>query len=83
MSLLASRWAVFISGRGSNLQALTEAQHEIDISLCVTSHANVAGVLRAKRAGIPVIKMDTQLGEPEWRRIDQELALRKLIKYSC
>lgn len=80
MSLLASRWAVFISGRGSNLQALTEAQHEIDISLCVTSHANVAGVLRAKRAGIPVIKMDTQLGEPEWRRIDQELALRKIDK---
>jgi phosphoribosylglycinamide formyltransferase-1 len=70
------RWAVFISGRGSNLQALGEIQHEIDIALCVTSHQYVAGVQRARRLGIPVLKIQTKLGETEWARIHQELLTR-------
>lgn len=73
-----SRWAVFISGRGSNLQALCEIQHEIDISVCVSSHLKVAGVLRAKRAGIPVLKIDTKMGLGEWTRIHQELQQRRI-----
>ena len=71
-----SRWAVFISGRGSNLQALGELGHEIDLALCVTSHVSVAGVNRAKRLGIPVLKIETKLGESEWMRIHQELLSR-------
>lgn len=75
-----SRWAVFISGRGSNLQALIEIMPEIDISLCVSSHLKVAGVLRARRAGIPVMKIETKLGELEWKRIHQELVQRRIDK---
>lgn len=77
MSQHSRRWAVFISGRGSNLQALSEIP-ELDIALCVTSHLKIAGILRAKRAGIPVVKMDTKLGLSEWERIDQELHKRKI-----
>lgn len=56
------RWAVFISGRGSNLAALLELREDIDIALVVSSNPKAHGLLRAKRAGIPTAI--TPLEEP-------------------
>jgi formyltetrahydrofolate-dependent phosphoribosylglycinamide formyltransferase len=47
--------AVFISGAGSTLQALLEMHHQFDIKLVVTNRKSVAGVLKAKRFGKPVL----------------------------
>lgn len=46
--------AVFISGKGSTLQALLEVQHQFDIGLIVTNKKNQQGELKAKRFGKPV-----------------------------
>lgn len=43
--------AVFISGKGSTLQALLEVQHQFDIGLIVTNKKNQLGELKAKRFG--------------------------------
>jgi len=49
---LKARWAVMISGRGSNLASLLEYREEVDIRLVVSSHPDAFGLLRAKRAGV-------------------------------
>lgn len=49
----SKRWAVLISGRGSNLAALLELREEIDIRLVVSSSAQAYGLLRARRTGVP------------------------------
>lgn len=49
------RWAVMISGRGSNLAALLELRDEIDIRLVVSSSPKAFGLLRARRAGVPTM----------------------------
>lgn len=47
-------WAVFISGRGSNLQAVLDLL-DSRVVLVVTNSARAAGLLKAKRCGIPVL----------------------------
>jgi len=49
------RWVVFISGEGSNLQALLDADPKIQIVTVVSSRAEAPGVARAKRLGVPTI----------------------------
>ena len=53
---------VLISGRGSNLQAIIEAmQHNelaIDIKAVISNRPGVAGLERAREAGIPAIAVD-------------------------
>lgn len=51
--LKRKNWAVFISGQGSNLRALLHSPDLLNIKLVVSSRANAAGLLFAKRAGIP------------------------------
>lgn len=64
-----TRWAVFISGRGSNLMAALDELGD-QIQLVVTSHPRAAGVLRAKRAGIEVLF----LGKPiDWIQLTKDL----------
>lgn len=47
------RWAVLISGRGSNLAALLELLDEVEIRVVMSSSAQAQGLLRARRAGVP------------------------------
>ena len=48
------RWAVLISGTGSNLQTLLDRAHD-PLPLKVYSSKNqVAGISKARRMGIPV-----------------------------
>ena len=72
---MQSRWAVFISGRGSNLAALLEMRDFVDISLVVSSRADAPGVLRAKRAGVPVLLLDKKI---DWLKLDKDLRARKI-----
>ncbi|MBL8543174.1 MAG: phosphoribosylglycinamide formyltransferase [Hyphomonadaceae bacterium] len=53
------RVAVLISGRGSNLQALMDAQQDVyEIVLVVSNVPGVAGLERARAAGIEAIALD-------------------------
>lgn len=70
------RWAVFISGRGSNLAALLESKNEIDVILVVSSSAKAYGLLRAKRAGVQTAVFPRLLGTSklDWAAIERTLA---------
>jgi phosphoribosylglycinamide formyltransferase-1 len=54
-TLLKKRWAVFISGTGSNLGALLEQRGSVDLRLVVSSSSQAHGLLKAKRAGVPTL----------------------------
>jgi phosphoribosylglycinamide formyltransferase-1 len=82
--LKSERWAVLISGRGSNLAALLELREEIDIRLVVSSSARALGLLRAKRAGVataltPMTPATKPGAEPGVMKIDW-VALHALLK---
>ena len=51
--------AVFISGAGTNLQSLIDAQGKVlqhgQISFVLSSSANPYGIIRAKKNNIPVL----------------------------
>jgi len=72
---MSPRWAVFISGRGSNFAALTELLQEIDIALCVSSRSKALGLLQAKRSGIETLILAAQ---PNWLSLHQELKRRNV-----
>lgn len=48
----SKRWAIFISGQGSNFRALSQSPHLAKISLVISSSANSPGILFARRYGI-------------------------------
>ncbi len=52
---LKHRWAVFISGQGTNLQALLDAHPKVSVEMVITSRLDAPGVARAERAGVPVV----------------------------
>ncbi len=64
------RWAIFISGTGSNLNAALEMRDHIDIALVVSSRQKALGILKAKRAGIPVVVLDKNI---HWMTLDSTL----------
>lgn len=70
--MFTERWAVFISGRGSNLSSLLNLQNE-KIKVVVSSSPKALGVLRARRAGIPVLILPRPI---QWTDLDQELKRR-------
>ena len=67
----ASRWAVFISGRGSNLQTLLD--HSLTVGLVVTSKKKAPAVFKARRFGVPVYEMTS-----DWDALQLELKKRKI-----
>ncbi len=72
---MKSRWAIFISGSGSNLHAAFELLSFIDIRVIVSSKLNAYGLQRAKRFGINRIVLDKK---PNWDQLDKELLARKV-----
>ncbi|MEA5059060.1 MAG: phosphoribosylglycinamide formyltransferase [Clostridia bacterium] len=61
--MLKQRIAVLVSGGGTNLQALVDAQHSGvlrngEIVLVLSSKSDAYGLKRARRAGIPAIAVD-------------------------
>lgn len=71
----SDRWAVMISGRGSNLASLLDVAFQYPISLCVTSRKNAYGVLRARRFGVPCLWFRQQ---DDWMALHQELIDRRI-----
>ncbi|MBN8607552.1 MAG: phosphoribosylglycinamide formyltransferase [Caulobacterales bacterium] len=56
---MKKRVAVLISGRGSNLQALLDAeQNAYEVALVVSNIPNAAGLDRAREAGVEAIALD-------------------------
>jgi phosphoribosylglycinamide formyltransferase-1 len=72
------RICVLISGNGSNLQALIDAQAEeridIDIVSVISNQAGARGLERARRAGIPTSILEHQ-GFADRRLFDQALGV--------
>lgn len=70
------RWAVFISGRGTNAQAVFDLP-ELNVALCVSSKKNAAGLARARRQGITSLVLEKQV---DWQKLHQELKQRRISK---
>lgn len=70
--MFTERWAVFISGRGSNLASLLNLQTE-KLKLVVSSSPKALGVLRARRAGVPVVILPKPI---KWDELNHELKRR-------
>lgn len=70
-------WGVMISGNGSNLQALIDIP-EIKIAVVISSSVSAYGIVRARRAGIPVEVIPAEL-----KKTDMEAwVLAKLEQYN-
>ena len=73
------RWAVFISGRGSNLGALidmrAEAEGQFEVALVVSSSSDAPGLARAHRAGVPTLVLDKRIN---WSALSHELRRRSI-----
>jgi phosphoribosylglycinamide formyltransferase-1 len=61
---MRARWAVLISGRGSNLSSLLDYPSEISISVVVSSRAGVDGLAKARRAGVATHILDRRIDWP-------------------
>lgn len=68
------KWAVFLSGRGSNAEAFFEMS-DLDIRLCVSSKKNALGLVRARRNGISTLILDKN---PDWSGLSRELQVRQI-----
>lgn len=68
---MMKRWAVFISGTGSNMVALLERQNLAHVSLIVSSKETAYGLKRAKRRSIPTLVFNNQLHS--WNSLIAEL----------
>lgn len=72
---MRKRWAVLISGRGSNLAALFELEDEIEIALVVSSNASADGLIKARRAGVASRILEKKI---DWVALDAELRRRRI-----
>lgn len=71
----ALKWAVFVSGNGSNLQALLDAEPKIHIAVVVSNKAEAFGVERARRASVPVVILPATI---DWEALSAELEARAI-----
>lgn len=67
------RWAVMISGRGSNLQALLDLGGETPVRWVLSSRDDAPGLRRARRAGVPVEVLPKKI---DWNELDRGLRSR-------
>lgn len=71
------RTAVFISGSGSCLQALLELSEFQNISLIITNKKSAQGILRAKRFGVEVLVLNSQMN---FDQVHQILKMKRIQK---
>jgi len=70
-----TRAAVFVSGRGSNLQALLNQPEDFRISLVISNRKKAPAILKARRAGIPVFIFDSQMA---WKQLSEKLKQQRI-----
>ncbi len=74
------RWAVLISGTGSNLQALLDRGHDPLPLKVYSSKPGVPGLSKAKRMGIPVQVLSPNLKSFDWESLHQDLLNHRIQK---
>ncbi len=65
---MKKKWAVFISGTGSNLNAMLDIRE--NIRLVVSSSSQALGILKSKRAGVPTLILPKPI---DWNQLNQTL----------
>lgn len=63
------RCAVFVSGRGSNLQVLLDMGPQFNVSLVVSSSKNALALQRAENSGVPTHLLNYP--NPNWSELEQ------------
>jgi phosphoribosylglycinamide formyltransferase 1 len=71
------RWAVFISGTGSNLQALLDRFHEPIPLKVYSSKLKAPGVGKARRMGIPIEILKSPI---DWNLVHSDLVRHRIKK---
>lgn len=69
----APRVVVLLSGRGSNLQALLDAQLPVEFAAVISNRPDAGGLDIARRAGIPAVDLDHKTA-PDREAFDAQLA---------
>lgn len=64
------KWAVFVSGTGSNMTALIDAMESWQVSLVVCNRKASVGAKRARRRGLPVWYIGKEI---DWENLSQRL----------
>lgn len=73
------RWALFLSGKGSTVQAALDSFDSYDIRLVVSSNPKALGLLRAKRFGIPTLLCPrNNQNKIDWKQLHSELINRRI-----
>ena len=70
-----ARWAIFVSGQGSNAAELIDARDENEIVVMVSSKAHAPALLRARRAGIETVITGPKV---DWAELLQILEQKKI-----
>lgn len=68
---MMKRWAIFISGTGSNMMALLEKRNLAHVSLVVSSNPEAFGLKRAQKRSIPTMVFNNKLHQ--WKDLIQTL----------
>lgn len=69
------KWAVFISGQGTNLQSLLDASPPIAIELVISNRSDAFGLTRAQAAKIPVSVLSKEV---QWDQLSHLLKEKKI-----
>ncbi len=67
------RWAIMISGQGSNLQVWLDHLEMVDLRWVVSTQGRAPGLIKAKRRGIPTAVLEKKIN---WERLNQEMIFR-------
>ncbi len=66
-----SRWALMISGRGSNMAAVSDLIfNNYDIRIVISNRSSAPGIVRARRWGLPTMIVGKDL---DWENLNQQL----------
>src|SRR5947199_263528 len=78
---MRTRWGVMISGNGSTLQSILDCADLCDVAVVISSRPLAFGILRARRAGVPVEVLPTEFQKREKPIEAEEWILKTLEKY--
>jgi phosphoribosylglycinamide formyltransferase-1 len=76
-----TRLGVLISGNGSTLQSVLDCMDMLDVAVVIASKPSAYGVLRAKRAGVPVEVLPLELRGNAKKADAEKWILEKLNAY--
>lgn len=68
---MTKRWALFVSGSGTTAQAALDCLSHLEVKLVVSSRKNAFALVRARRAGIQTLVLDSKI---DWQKLEQKLS---------